>query len=238
MHKPKISVIIPIYNGERYLNEAIGSVLAQTYCPIEIIVVDDGSTDSSAQIVKRFSKSVQYFFQTNSGTGAARNQGINLATGGFFAFLDQDDVWVEDKLARQMAVFITIPETDIVFGYVKQFHSPEVEEHVKQKIHCPARLMPGYAPSAMLIKRSAFFRVGLFETKWKIGEWADWYVRALELKLKRIMLQDLITLRRLHKGNKGLRQSAKITEYVQMLRASLDPRRTKLEGKIPRNQTV
>ena len=238
MHKPKVSVIIPVYNGEQYLSQAIRSVLAQTYCSIEVIVVDDGSTDSSAQIVKRFGKSVKYLFQTNSGTGAARNQGINLATGSFFAFLDQDDLWVEDKLARQMAVFIAIPETDIVFGHVKQFHSPELEEHVKQKIHCPVRLMPGYLPSAMLIKRSAFFRVGLFETKWKIGEWADWYVRALELELKKIMLQDLVTLRRLHRGNKGLCQSARITEYVQILKVSLDRRRTKQKRKIRRNQTV
>lgn len=232
MHRPTISVIIPVYNGERYLSEAIESILAQTYRPIEVIVVDDGSTDSSAQIVKRFGKSLQYFFQTNSGTGAARNRGINSAAGNFFAFLDQDDLWVEDKLDRQMSVFTATPEAEIVFGHVRQFHSTELKEHIKQKIYCPAGLMPGYSPSAMLIERSSFFRVGLFETRWKIGEWANWYVRAVELGLKKIMLPDLVTLRRLHERNKGLYQREEINEYAQILKASLDRRRKGLTEKI------
>ena len=87
--------------------------------------------------------------------------------------------------------------------------------------------MPGYSPSAMLIKRSAFFRVGLFEPGWKIGEWANWYVRAMELGLKEIMLPALVTLRRLHERNKGLHQNREINEYAKILKASLDRRRKK-----------
>jgi glycosyltransferase involved in cell wall biosynthesis len=225
MHRPAISVIIPVYNGERYLGEAIESTLSQTFPPIEIIVVDDGSTDGSAKAVKRFGKPVRYVFQSNSGTGAARNQGINLATGDLFAFIDQDDIWVEDKLDRQMSVFTAIPEAEMVFGHVRQFHSPELRKDIKQKIYCPKGLMPGYSPSAMLVKRSSFFRVGLFEPTWKIGEWANWYVRAVELGLKKIMLPDLVTLRRLHERNKGLHQAKEITEYARILKASLDRRR-------------
>jgi len=165
-----VSVIIPVFNGERYLGEAIESVIAQTLRPIEIIVVDDGSPDNSQEVACHYGEFVKYFHQTNQGTATARNYGINLARGSFLAFLDQDDLWLADKLYRQMQVFTSFPEQDIVFGHVKQFHSPDLEEWMKRKIHCNDEPQPGYSPSAMLIKRDAFFRVGLFETEWRIGE--------------------------------------------------------------------
>ncbi len=220
-----VSVIIPVYNCDRYLAQAIESVLAQTYRPIELIVIDDGSTDRSAAVAQRFGDSVLYCFQPNSGTGAARNQGIELARGGFFAFLDADDLWVEDKLARQMAAMSSNPELDVVFGQVQQFRSPELDESVKKSIHCPPELMPGYSPSAMLIKREAFFRVGQFETNWQVGEFVNWYVRATDLGIRKMMLPDLVARRRLHETNQGVRQRHAAIQYVQILKASLDRRR-------------
>jgi glycosyltransferase involved in cell wall biosynthesis len=223
--KPLVSVIIPVYNGEKYLAEAIKSVLAQTYRPIEVIVVDDGSTDGSADVAKGFVPFVQCCFQPNGGTGAARNRGIDLARGSFFAFLDADDVWVKDKLTLQMAAFDANPDVDIVFGHVKQFHSPELDESAKNRIRCPAELMPGHLPSAMLIKRNAFFRVGLFETHWQVGQDVSWVLRAMEQRLNVIMLPDLVYMRRLHKNNKGITKRQFITQRVQILKASLDRRR-------------
>src|SRR5436853_749734 len=99
-----VSVIIPVYNCEQYLAEAIQSVLAQTHPTIELIVVDDGSTDNSAAVAKSFAV-VRYVFQRQGGPGAARNRGISLARGSFLAFLDADDVWVAGKLTRQLAAF-------------------------------------------------------------------------------------------------------------------------------------
>ena len=223
--KPLVSVIIPVYNGEKYLAEAIESVLAQTYRPIEVIVVDDGSTDGSADVAKGFVPFVQYCFQPNGGTGAARNLGIDLALGSFFAFLDADDVWVKDKLTLQMATFDANPDVDIVFGHVQQFHSPELDDSVRNRIRCPAEPMPGHLPSAMLIKRDAFFRVGLFETHWQVGQDVSWVLRAMEQRLDMIMLPDLVYMRRLHKNNKGITKRQFITQRVQILKASLDRRR-------------
>ena len=140
--KPLVSVIIPVYNREKYLAEAIESVLAQTYRPIEVIVVDDGSTDGSADIAKRFGSPVRYYFQPNSGAGAARNRGIAVARGSFLAFLDSDDLWVEDKLTHQMAAFERHSDVDIVSGHVRQFYSPELSEHTMEKIRCPDALIP------------------------------------------------------------------------------------------------
>lgn len=220
-----VSVIIPVYNGDRYLAEAIKSVLAQTYQPIEIIVIDDGSTDLTAEIAQSFNSAVRYYFQPNSGSSSARNHGIELALGQFIAFLDADDLWVEDKISLQITAFKSNPEFDIVCGQVKQFHSPELDEATKSKIYCPPQLMPGNIPSAVLIKRDAFNLVGKFHTNWEIGEFIDWYVRATELHLKTMMLPDLVTLRRLHTANKGVQQRQNVSQYVHILKASLDRRR-------------
>ncbi|MTJ10250.1 MULTISPECIES: glycosyltransferase family A protein [unclassified Anabaena] len=222
-----ISVIIPVYNCEKYLAQAIESVLAQTYQPLEIIVIDDGSTDASAEIAKGFGSVVQYCCQVNSGTAAARNRGLELAKGDYFAFLDADDLWVEDKLTRQMAAFINNPNLDVVFGQVEQFISPELADNLKAKLYVPDKLMPGHIPSALLIKRESFFRVGLFETHWKLAEFASWQVRLTEIGLQTMMLPDLVAKRRLHETNKGIQKKQYQTEYIQILKASLDRRRTK-----------
>jgi glycosyltransferase involved in cell wall biosynthesis len=100
----KVSVIIPAYNGDRYLAEAIDSVLQQTYQDYEIIVVDDGSTDNTAQVVKQYGKAVRYLSQINQGVAASRNLGLAAALGDYIAFLDQDDVFLPHKLVSQVAL--------------------------------------------------------------------------------------------------------------------------------------
>src|SRR6267378_3262722 len=97
MKKSLISCIIPVFNGARYLREAVESILGQTYRPIEIIIVDDGSTDNTADVVKNYGDQVRYVCQPNGGPSAARNQGVSVAQGAFVAFLDQDDVWHPEK---------------------------------------------------------------------------------------------------------------------------------------------
>ncbi len=219
------SVIVPVYNCEDYLSEAIESILAQTYRPIEIIVIDDGSTDNSAEIAKRFAPDINYFFQTNSGLGAALNQGIKLAQGNFFSFLDSDDLWMEDKLSRQMAVFKKKQDLDMVFGHLMQFHSPELSEDEKKRIIIHAGIMPGFFKGTMLIRRESFHRVGLFETGLKLGDFIDWYAKAKEQKLKSFMLSELVMKRRLHNSNMGINERDSRTDYLHILKRSLDRRR-------------
>lgn len=127
---PLVSVIIPAYNAGKFISDALDSVYAQTYRPIEIIVVDDGSTDKTADVVKKYiaeatyqPKSTDitaiYLHQKNSGPSAARNAGIRTAKGGYIAFLDADDLWLNNKLAKQMALFEKDSAMDIVFTDVK-----------------------------------------------------------------------------------------------------------------------
>jgi glycosyltransferase involved in cell wall biosynthesis len=223
--KSLISVIIPVYNGEKYLAEAVETVLAQTYRQIEVIVVDDGSIDGSREVAQRFARPVRYSFKSHQGIGAARNHGITMARGSFCAFLDADDLWVEDKLTRQIAVFGDKPHLDMVFGYVKMFHSPELSEQLKAKLDGAGQTMPGHIAGTLLIKRESFLRAGLFETGWRLGDFIDWYLKAMEKGLESYMLPEIVMQRRLHGGNTTLRERPAILDYVRVLKASLDRRR-------------
>lgn len=124
MSNPLVSVIIPAYNVEKVIVDALDSVYAQTYRPIEVIVIDDGSTDNSSEIINNYKKSISklgrdgdllYIRQKNSGPSRARNTGINAATGECIAFLDADDLWMDDKLDKQMQLFRKDSKIDIVF---------------------------------------------------------------------------------------------------------------------------
>lgn len=220
---PLVSVLIPVYNAELFVAEAIESVLAQDYKSVEIITIDDGSIDGSAKVIKRF-PTVHYFYQSNAGISVARNRGIEHAQGDFFAFLDADDVWVEDKLTLQLAAFEKNPDLDIVFGHVQQFRGPELAR-IQNNKPTVKDTMPGCIPSTMIIKRDSFFQVGAFETRWKMGEFANWYLRSLEQGLRHLMLRDLVTRRRLHDSNNGFQQRSSINDYVYIIKASLDRRR-------------
>jgi glycosyltransferase involved in cell wall biosynthesis len=220
-----ISIIIPVYNGERYLAEAIESILAQTYQPVEVIVVDDGSTDKSASIARQFGPPVRCFAQANAGIGAARNHGVELAQGIFLAFLDADDLWMKDKLTLQMAALQANSGLEAVFGHVRQFYSPEVNEDFRRKVRCDDNLIPGNLPAIMLITRQAFNRIGWFETNWKIGGDVSWILHAREKGLRSCMLPDLIYLRRIHPNNNGITQRQFIQQRIHILKNALDRRR-------------
>jgi glycosyltransferase involved in cell wall biosynthesis len=221
----QVSVVVPVYNCERYLAGAIESVLKQTVQALEIIVVDDGSTDKSGAVVKQFGSRIQYFRQSNLGVGPARNRGVELAQGTFLAFLDADDLWMDYKLARQLSVLEKKPRHAMVFGHVRQFLSPDLETESAKRLKLPKSDEPGPLASTMLIRRSAFDRVGLFAEKWQVGEFVDWYLRARELGLKSMMIPDVVLKRRIHSSNVGIRLRDKRTDYAHILKASLDRRR-------------
>lgn len=110
---PLVSVIIPVYNCEKFIAEALDSALAQTYSPLEIIVINDGSTDSSMEIVRNYSD-IKIISQTNHGVSYARNKGIASCRGEYLAFLDADDVWLKSKIEKQMKIFLRHQEVSVV----------------------------------------------------------------------------------------------------------------------------
>jgi glycosyltransferase involved in cell wall biosynthesis len=222
---PLISVVIPVYNGERFIGEALDSVFAQDYQPVEVIVVDDGSTDGTASAALVY-PAVHYFYQPNNGVASARNSGIALAKGEYLAFLDADDIWLPGKLKAQMEA---MDIADMAFTHVRQFHSPELSEAEKSSILCPQESVPGYIPGAMLIRKETFLRVGLFDTTFRVGEFMDWYMKAREMGLNCHMLPETLLRRRLHGSNMGIRERSSRNDYLRVLRAALDRRRPQTE---------
>ncbi len=113
---PKVSIIIPTYNCERYINETISSILSQTFKNFEVIVVDDGSTDQTRKIVGSYGSPIKLISQSNAGVCAARNRGLREASGQFVCFMDHDDYWYPDKLSSQIKIFSLHPEVGIVYS--------------------------------------------------------------------------------------------------------------------------
>jgi glycosyltransferase involved in cell wall biosynthesis len=224
---PLVSVIIPVYNYERYLGEAIESVLNQTYKHLEVIVVDDGSTDQSGEVARSFAgRGVRYWPQVHAGIGPARNKGVELAQGEFLAFLDSDDRWPLEKLERQLRSFESDPALEMVFGQALQLQNgPEWEASVRDNQLLVAGMVPGMVPGTMLIKRDAFLRVGKFQGDWKVGEFIDWYARAVELQIRSLVLPELLLWRRIHDSNQGVRERQSVSDYARVLKAKLDRKR-------------
>jgi len=161
---PRVSVIIIFLNEERYLGEAIASVLVQTHSDWELILVDDGSTDASAAIAKAASDGERIRYVThpdrqNRGMSASRNAGISAAHGELIAFLDADDVWLPDKLADQVAIFDAAPETDMVYGRTLIWHQwtpdADVEDYFYDLGVTPDRLYPAPQLFPLLIRNRA-----------------------------------------------------------------------------------
>src|SRR3954465_11797921 len=125
MAQPLISVMIGVYNAERYLAGAIESVFAQSYRPLELIVVDDGSDDGSADVARGYGDALTYARQENGGNGAAPHHAVRPPPGELFAFLDADDRFLPQKLEHQFAALEADANLDMVFGHVCEFVSPE-----------------------------------------------------------------------------------------------------------------
>jgi len=225
MSKPSISVIIPVYNTEKYLAQAIKSVLEQTVQPDEIIVVDDGSTDNSVEVARQFLPKVKIITQQNAGAGAARNTGIKQASGEYLAFLDADDLWIENKLEQQLSYLKNYPETNMVLGTVRQFISPELPDEHKSKLNPELEKMPGFLAGTLLIQTETFFKVGFFDEKLELGEFIDWFSRAKDLGLTFQVLNETFLKRRIHTSNMGIYKKQHLKDYTTLLRTALARKR-------------
>jgi glycosyltransferase involved in cell wall biosynthesis len=220
-----VSIVISVYNGERHLAETIESVINQSYPGIEVIIVDDGSTDGSGEIAQQYVPRVRYHYQSNRGIADAWNKGVAIARGDYFAFNGADDLWTQNKVQLELEAFSRSSALDIVFGHVKQFYSPELTNAEREKIRCPDELMAGISAGTMLVRRESFYRAGTFDNRWRRGIFNDWYLRAIELGLKTCVIPELVMWRRLHRTNHGIVNRDKSIDYVRMLKASLDRRR-------------
>lgn len=185
---PKISVIIPVYNGDNYINEAIDSVLAQTYKNYEIIVVDDGSTDKTRKVVEKYKGKIKYFYKQNGGVASALNYGISKMTGEYFAWLSHDDLYLPDKLEIQVNCMRSlINKKTILFS---NFDLMDFNYKIFSHFDClkdttTKELCIGYYPvvkgcingCTILINKDCFSEVGLFDEKLRTSQDYDMWLR-------------------------------------------------------------
>ena len=194
-----ISVLIPVFDGERFLAEAIESVLAQSLPATEVVVVDDGSTDGSAQVAESFGPPVRVLGRPHRGVAAARNAGVAECAGELIALQDADDLMKPDRLELQAAALGSGSSPALTLGRAEVreedgFAAPSWLAH--------ASANSDYTPPATLLAtRSAMELVGPFDETMRRGSDTDWLLRALEAGLRPLRLEEAVIVRRFHGGN-------------------------------------
>ena len=224
-----VSVVIPVYNGERFAAEAIDSVLGQTRAPDEVLVVDDGSTDGTPEVLRRFDRRVTLIRQQNAGAAAARNRGIEAAKGALIAFQDADDLWVPHKLEHQIAAFTADPALDVCAALVEHFWEPGLaqrEAAYRQVDHPMTKPQVGWILQTMVVRRDAFRRVGLLDESLMTCEDVDWCLRGREAGLREHVVPEVLVRRRIHGDNLTMTHEAVVkSDLVSVFAASLKRRR-------------
>jgi len=213
-NSPLVSAVIPVYNGERFLAETIESVLAQTYKNIECIVVNDGSTDGTAEICRSYGDRIRYFEKPNGGVSSARNLGIANANGELIAFLDADDLWKAEKIEQQVALFEQDSNVGLLYSSVRIIDekgaviSLAKVDFAKDPL---ARILllesPVYLTMTGLVPRTVLDRVGSFDERLSTSADADLACRiALRYPLKHI--EEPLADYRKHNGQMHLNLTA------------------------------
>jgi len=218
------SVVIPAFNAASTIGEAIASIIGQSRPPVDIIVVDDGSTDQTAMVAAACHPSVRVVRQANAGPGAAMTHGLSLSTHPVMASLDADDVWLPRKMERQLGYLDEQPDVDFVFGHLRLF--PPLEDH-------PAgEPLPGWGRSTMVCRLSAALRIGSIDDPPGMrGEMVDWLARGRHLGMKMSMLDDVVALRRIRPGSLSFgRDQARDRGYVHVAWEAIKRRRDAKQG--------
>jgi glycosyltransferase involved in cell wall biosynthesis len=216
----RVSAIVAVRDGERYLGETLDSILGQSAPPGEVVVVDDGSTDATRATLEPYAGRVRVVAQEPEGVAAALNRGIATSTGELLAFLDADDVWPPTSLECRLTRLAAPDGPEAVFGRIAQFVSPELGPDAARTFRFdPA---PAHAPmfQTMLIERRAFDRVGPLATDYVIGANIDWVSRGRAARVRIAHVEDVVALRRLHGSNLGVTERQRQTvDLIRVVRA-------------------
>jgi len=218
--RPEVGVALPVYNGERYLAAALGSVLDQSFPVSDVVVVDDGSEDGSHAVASAVGPPVRVVRQPHAGVGVARSLAVRLVRGEFILLLDADDLLTRSSLEARMQVMSADPGVDIVYGQIRCF-----TECLEGRPVPLDELRPAHVPGAMLVRRAAFERVGPFAAGLRVAEGLDWLLRAHEIGLREVTVTEQVQWRRVHGANNSLTKRDALQEIPRALKASLDRRR-------------
>ena len=220
---PLISVIVPVHDGRRYLGEALDSVLVQDHHPVEVIVVDDGSTDASAELAESYGEPVRVFRQANQGPPAARNRGIAEVAGEYVSFLDADDRYRPAKLSTQLRVLLEHPDADMCMCTAKNFWEPGLEAE-RDRYTAAGKVLITHSFATMLARRSVYERVGPLAASYPAGDFADWFLRATDAGLTTRTIPDVLVDRRMHPASHSHTVPV-MDPFFELAKARIDRRR-------------
>lgn len=220
-----ISAIIPVHNGRSYIGEALDSVFSQTRPVDETIVIDDGSDDGSGEWVRKRYPRVRCVSIPHGGIAGARNRGVLEARGGLVAFLDADDLWLPRKTALQEAAFLEDGGLEAVFGHAVNFLDPESSGTWRPSRGVGESPFPAWAAGAMMVRKDLFLRIGTFDETLTLGEFVDWWSRAVDDAASFRMLDATVLYRRVHDGNTGTRLKSGRSDFVRIARSALARRK-------------
>ena len=210
--RPLVSVVLPVFNGEKYIGETLESIEAQTYRPMELIVVDDGSTDDTMKIVDAFSLQKTVIRQENKGVGDARNVAIRAARGKYIAFNDYDDLWMRDKTSKQVDLFESEKDIDVVYAGAMPFFDSGKKRFQKDKHELSLKLTDENAFALMaqknlipitaaMAEKESLIRAGLFDPTFRTcGDYEIW-LRMAAMNMRFRYVPEVLTLGRKHAGN-------------------------------------
>jgi len=221
---PLLSVIVPAYNAAGFVRDAIGCIQQQGYPKLEVIIVDDGSTDATREVVAACPGDVQYVHQENQGVASARNHGLCLARGSFISFLDADDIWTPGALKLLAQHLHDHVQTGVVLGRVQytRLLTDRVGNHHMKAFGDPC---VSFNLGAGLFRKQVFERVGVFDTNLHSSEDVDWFMRAREAAIRIELLDEAILLYRRHGQNLTQDRAASHRDLARALKQSLDRRR-------------
>ena len=212
-------VVIPAFNAATTISETLASVMAQTLKPRDIVIVDDGSTDDLAGVIATLDMPVRLIRQDNAGPGSATTRGMALLSTPFIATLDADDLWLPDKVERQLAHFASSPATSAVFCHLRTFRNDRPDDLGPEPV-------PGWSRSTMMIRREVATAIGqMTDPPGGRGEMIDWIARAREEGFMFVMMVDVLALRRIRPGSLSYgRDPQRDRGYLEVARLAMQRR--------------
>jgi glycosyltransferase involved in cell wall biosynthesis len=222
-----VSVVVPARDAERYIDQALRSILDQDPAPLEVIVADNGSTDRTAEIAADHAPAVTVLrLPRAGGPPTSRNAAIAASRGSLVAFLDADDIWEPGKLAAQLAALESDPGLGYVLGHQRLLVEPGSELPPWARLDAFDGESPCHLTSALLVRREVLEAVGPFSEESPHAETADWFLRAHELGVRGQILPRLVVRKRVHGGNISGDQAIARSGVLHAIKGSLDRRRS------------
>lgn len=191
-NNPLLSIIIPVYNSELFIEETINKIYTQNYSPFELIIIDDGSTDNTAEIIKKNFPETLYYFQENKGPSAARNQGLKMCNGELIVFIDSDDYWENNSLHILSDFLLKNPDILIVEGTLREFITQNDEIQFISEAYYMSNL------GTCMFRKEVFDIVGVFDERLICAQDIDWYIRAWENNIEKSRVDHNILNYRKH----------------------------------------